>query len=105
LSQVWSATFDPGRNANMQKKVSGGYYDRPAEGDNKSVWNIHLESQKSQAEAPTAAAALGGDAVDAAEVKRMLSADRVDAALRKATSGESGKVDFTKLMQTLRQGS
>ena len=96
--QVWSSTFDPGRNANLQRKSAGGgsYYDKPVAGDTKTVWDCHLESKKSGGgEAPAPVSAPHGNVVDAAELKRMMSSERVEAAMRQAGSG--GKVDFNKV--------
>jgi len=106
--QVWSSTFNPGRNANLQRKSAGAgsYYDKPVAGDTKTVWDCHLESKKSgagEAAPPVSAAHAGGNVVDAAELKRMMSSERVEAAMRQAGSG--GKVDFNKFMDELRKGA
>jgi hypothetical protein len=42
-SNVWSSTFNPGRNDNM-KKMGSSYYDKPV--DNKTVWDQTLDSQR-----------------------------------------------------------
>ena len=89
-TNVWSSTFDPGRNANL-RKTGSSYYDKPAAGKEKSVWEMRVDSERSQASAPAAAPATS--AMDAAELRRMFSPDKVERAMKMADNG-SGRVDF-----------
>jgi len=93
---VWSSTFDPGANANL-RKAGSSYYDKPT-GDEKSVRQMHLDSEKEKPSSPNAA---GKPGVDAEDVRRMFSPDRVEQAM-KQSSDASGKVNMDRLMESLR---
>lgn len=103
-TNVWSSTFDPGRNANL-RKAGSSYYDKPI--DNKAVWDYHVESEgskpKTVTEKVSAQSGGGGESkMDAEAMRRMLASDRVEAALLKADPTGQGKVDFNQVMSYLR---
>jgi len=88
---VWSSTFDPGRNSNM-RKVGASYYDKPTEENQGSIWDEHLKSESSR---PTSF-----DATP--KPSATIATDKIAAAMKKADAGK-GKVDFEKFMSLLRQ--
>lgn len=86
------------------KKVGSSYYDKPAANDNKkTMWDQHLESEKSRPISQSSSMKQQQDAVDVSSLRSMFTADRVESALKKADPSGSGKVDFSQFMSLLRK--
>ncbi|KAI8106028.1 hypothetical protein M9434_004625 [Picochlorum sp. BPE23] len=102
-NNVWSSTFDPGRNANM-KKMGSSYYDKPAAGDSATVWDQHLEAQKQAApQSPTSANnQVGQKTIDKEDLQKMMNPSNVEAAMQKVDPSGTGKIDFDQFMSQLR---
>lgn len=102
-NNVWSSTFDPGRNANM-KKMGSSYYDKPAAGDSTTVWDQHLEAQKQAApQSPTSANnQVGQKTIDKEDLQKMMTPSNVEAAMQKVDPSGTGKIDFDQFMSQLR---
>lgn len=101
-TNVWSSTFDPGANANL-KKVGSSYYDKPV--DNKGVWDMHNDAESARPKSTSTAAPGPSDAMDTASLRRMLSGERVEAALKQADPTGQGKVDYNQFMELLKNPS
>lgn len=96
-NNVWSSTFDPGRNANM-KKMGSSYYDKPV--DDRTTWDQHLASQESQADTAMVENNVAGfttGKMNSDDIKKMMSPAKVDAALKKLDPDGSGKVEFAEV--------
>jgi hypothetical protein len=91
-NNVWSSTFDPGRNSNM-RKVGASYYDNPSEENKGSIWDEHLKSESSRPksfdEAPKQPSAT-------------IASNKIESAMKQASTG-SGTVDYEKFMSLLKQ--
>ena len=80
------------------KKMGSSYYDKPV--DEKTTWDQHLESQKSQPDSPGAAnnsIGLGTERMNAEDIKHMMTPENIDSALRKADPSGTGQVDYNKV--------
>ncbi len=88
-NNIWSSTFDPGRNQNM-KKMGSSYYDKPV--DNKTVWDQTLDSQKQQnvPESPTVASN-NNIGMDVSEIQRLA-----------VKNSKNGVVDMDAFMKSLK---
>lgn len=89
-NNVWSSTFDPGRNQNM-KKMGSSYYDKPI--DNKTVWDQTLDSQKGQASTPQSPTVASNNSMgmDVSEVQKLA-----------AKNSKNGVVDMDAFMKSLK---
>ena len=93
-TNVWSSTFDPGRNANMNK-IGSSYYDKPNESNPGGVWDQVLQSEAARPSSPPSTSAVKGGSMDADAVRKMFATEKIEAALKKAETG--GKVDYDRV--------
>ena len=94
-NNVWSSTFDPGRNSNIGRKVGASYYDKPTEENKGDIWSQHLQSQSSRPKSIDEPKP-SGTAMDAESVRRMFASDKIESAMKQADAG-AGKVDYEKV--------
>jgi hypothetical protein len=104
-NNVWSSTFDPGRNANM-KKMGSSYYDKPSAENKSTVWEEHIASQKAQPEPTAMNNAAGSEGsqkqLDSDTLRKMMDPQNVNFALHKLDPSGTGKVDLDEFMVQLR---
>lgn len=99
-NNVWSSTFDPGRNANM-KKMGSSYYDKPSAENKSTVWEEHIASQKAQPEPTAMNNAAGSEGsqkqLDSDTLRKMMDPQNVNFALHKLDPSGTGKVDLDEV--------
>jgi hypothetical protein len=75
-------------------KVGASYYDNPTEENKGSIWDEHLKSESSR---PTSFDAT------AKQPSATITSDKINSAMKAASSGSDGKVDYEKFMSLMRQ--
>lgn len=91
------------------KKVGASYYDKPDPNNPGNVWDQHLKSKAASggggSEPNTPTKSMGSGDMDAESLRKMFTADRVDAALKQLNASGSGKVDYNQFMSIMKQSS